>query len=139
MNAVKIDTDLIAKYRGGSYDRLSDESKMFTAIAWDNYPSEAFNTLVENVRQINSQWAELIENHGINYLVLAKGDTFCASGFSSNQEIAVDTEEWYESIGQSKFAATSDNFEDEWEELRQYIDEFGFDVCQEVIASIEEN
>ena len=136
MNAAKIDTNLIGKYRGGPYDRLSDESKMFTAIAWDNYPSEAFNTLVEKMKNINAQWAELIENHGINYLVLAEGDCFCASGFKSNQKIAVDTEEWYESIGQSKFVATSEDFENEWEELRELFEDFSNQVCEEVLQTL---
>lgn len=139
MNAVKIDTSLIEKYHGGPYDRLSNESKMFTAIAWDNYPSKAFNTLVENVRQINSQWAGLIKNHGINYLVLAEGDSFCASGFKSNQGIAVDTKEWYVSIGQSKFVATSEDFENEWEQLGELIEDFSSEVCEEVLGLAQDD
>lgn len=137
MNAVKIDTALIEKYRSGPYDRLSDESKMLTATAWDNYPAKSFDTLVEKVEQLNAQWAELIEKNGINYLVLAEGDSFCASGFKLNQEIACDTEEWYMSIGQSKFTATSEDFDEEWEELTKAIECFGSEVCEEVLASVK--
>ena len=135
---VEVDKDLIGKYRGGPYDRLSDESKFFTALSWDNYPAQSFDNLVKAVKPLNIQWAELIENHGINYLVLAEGDSFCASGFVSKLEIAVDTEEWHASIGQSEFIAASEDFKNEWEQLREFIKDFDDEVCQEILEILRQ-
>ena len=130
--------ELTEKYRGGCYDRLSDNSKVFTATAWDQYPSLSFENLIEKTKTLNIEWANLIACKGVNYLVLAAGDLFCASGFASSDEIACDTEEWYASIGKACFEATSksEDFDNEWQELLSLIDDFGYGVCQEVLASI---
>lgn len=132
--------ELIEKYRGGCYDRLSEKSKIFTATAWDQYPSQSFEKLVEKTKVLNAEWANLIADKGINYLVLAAGDSFCASRFVSSDKIACDTEEWYESIGKTSFEATSnhEDFGNEWEELLSLVDEFGHDVCQEVLSELND-
>jgi hypothetical protein len=46
---------LIEKYSGGHYDLLTEESKRLTALAWDEYPSQAFTNLVEKVKEINPE------------------------------------------------------------------------------------
>jgi hypothetical protein len=132
MNTKTFTASLTEKYSGGHYDRLTDESKYLTALAWDQYPSQAFENLVAKVAELNKEWADLISNEGINYFVIAEGDLFCASGFVSNEKIDCNTEEWYAEIGKSKFSNKSDNYEEEWEELQNLIEEFRFAICEEV-------
>lgn len=79
----------------------------------------------------------MISDKGINYFVIVEGDSFCASGFVSQEEIACDTEEWYSKIGKSKFINTSENWEEEWEELQNLINDFANQVCEEVRNALE--
>jgi hypothetical protein len=137
MNTVQSTKLLIEKYSGGHYDRLTEESKRLTALAWDEYPSQAFKDLVEKAKEINSDWAELISDKGINYFVIAKGDLFCASGFKSQEQIACDTEEWYSEIGKFTFINKSENWYKKWEELSDLIDDFANQVCEEVRNALE--
>lgn len=121
--------DLANQYSGGHFDALNEDSKVLTAIAWNNFPSPAFTDLLEKVETINPAWAELI-NDDFSFFIIAEGDCFRASGFEVSTGIACDTEEWYEGITGKKQAFEVDGEIDE--KLIECIDEFANDVCKEV-------
>lgn len=124
-------------YSGGHFDRLNEDSKVLTAIAWDDYPSASFDSLVEKVQKFKPEWAEILNKHGVAYFVIAQGDSFRASGFDQFSGIACDTEEWYEDIPQGCKAFEDDD--DDWCKLNEFIAEFARDVVAEIEEYLEVN
>jgi hypothetical protein len=120
----------LSSYSGGAFDRLSLEGKVLTAIAWDNYPDKSFENLVEEVRSISNELAEIISKEGISFEILGEGDRYKASGYRSPY-VWCDTEEWYADI--HKFKRIWEDWEEkDRERLSTALENFEGNVVKEV-------
>lgn len=126
-------------YSGGQFDRLNADSQVLTAIAWDNHPSQAFYILVDKIAALKPEWGSLIREYGLNYYVIAEGDSFCASGFKNFFGIACDTEEWYADIegGKDAFKENGTLNEELWDKLQELIDAYSGQISDEVTNYLE--
>ena len=118
-------------------DGDSPSTIIFNEIAGDLYPDKSFNSLVEAVKAIEGceTLAEAIAEHGISFKLIAKGDKHIASRWVERNDIACCTEEWFltGSLACDLWEAIEDD-DDIAEEVRDAIENFGSDLCMEVIA-----
>lgn len=126
----------INKCSGDNYERLHISSKFLTAIAWDSYPSTAFDELVSQVHDKYPEIAKVIQEQGINFLVLSKGDTCYASGWEAQAHIEVDTEEWDASLSTSDRLLIHDG--EMYDYIQDCLLEFSDTLVNEVISDLRE-
>lgn len=119
------------------FDALSLSAQLMCAIAWSSSPSDAFDNLVDAIKEFSPQLAESISSHGVNFRVLGKDDKCKASGWENPDALYIDTEEWYEDIPKSERLWNEDD------ELSEQVDEaiaqFVRDLYDEVEKSLEED
>ncbi|RUR74923.1 hypothetical protein PCC6912_51010 [Chlorogloeopsis fritschii PCC 6912] len=128
----------INQYAGSTdFDDLSLPAQLMCAIAWSNYPSDAFTDLVDEIEKFSPDLAKIISDCGVNFRVLGKGDKCKASGWEIPHVLYIDTEEWYEDIPKS------DRLWDEDDDLREQIDDainqYANDLVDEIKDALQED
>jgi hypothetical protein len=119
----------LSTYSGGRYDRINKASQVLTCIAWQEYPSKAFNNLVDVLTGFNQEVADTFAKNGVGFTVLWNDKT-CASGHYKDG-IQVDTEEWY--IDLPKYFIKELQEDDKvWSEIQELIENFAGDVQKEI-------
>lgn len=127
-----------------SYWINGDRVNVLTAIAYNNYPDDSFEDLIEALKGINPIIADEVKEHGINFTVLGNGDSFGASGFTNCDDIAVDTEEWYGDLPSDSLAETiwdnsEGDYDGEREKMEGSIEQFKVDLIAEINQYLENN
>jgi hypothetical protein len=133
----------LSTYSGGRYDRINKASQVLTYIAWQEYPSESFTTLVEDLKNIypGDEYPEELEqlpnvvfDKGIEFTVLwndkTRGSEFYCDG------IQVDTEEWYSELPKLIIQKLENN-DEIWEQVQNAISEFNVNLSQEIKENLQ--
>lgn len=105
-----------------------------TAIAYNNYPDNSFDTLIETVKGIDPLLAGAM-NEDFNFTVLGEGDSYCASGFKNTGGIAVDTEGWGDDLPSE--LKDWDEDEEKAGQIRDAISQFESDLIDEIQTYLE--
>lgn len=135
-------SEVVSNYSGGAFDRLSPSGKFLTAVSWGLYPDKSFDDLVDELRKIDVELADVVADKGINYEILGEGDTCKTSGFTGGF-FTPDTEEWYSDLprniqsvidsdehGDAIRSAIADFESAVVEELQQHLKEQGISDAQ---------
>lgn len=117
------------------------DENILTNIAWLNYPDESFSALIDNLKMIDSTYAEELERYGINFRVLTYGERYCASLFFCKTDIEIDLEEWYKDLPtNSKLRQNYTMSEDpDREEITEALDEFAEQLIAELRSILQKN
>ncbi|MDF5727059.1 MAG: hypothetical protein PUP92_03260 [Rhizonema sp. PD38] len=90
---------LIQEYEGNAqFKNLSLCGRMFTTLAWKNYPDPSYHSFL---KRVPAKLKNIIDRYGIEFFVLGKEDSCRVSGFKSEREIFIDMEEWDLNIPES--------------------------------------
>jgi len=105
---------------------LSYVGRLMSSIAWGNYPNTSFERL------LIPSVARIIDEYGINFRVIGKKDTCCASGHKPEAEIFIDHEEWDKDIPVSLRVWRESEF------VKDEIDEAIEDFCGALVIEIKD-
>jgi len=122
-----------------SYDLqgLIKASQILTTIAWDQYPSNAFKHLVEEIKTIFPELGELISDKGITFTVLWNDKTSASGYFQKG--IQIDTEEWYSDYSKNDVIKKLKEFEDTYDQVRDAFEKFQCSVEKEIREYLNQN
>jgi hypothetical protein len=135
----------VVRYDFGIKGRLFDlmlhsEYNLLETLKVLYYPQlKSLENLVNDAYEISETFGKLIQEFGINFRMLEKGDKYCASRFVNEDEVAVDTEEWEQShIRVRDYKAFLCNEDEEYEEaIIEMIETFKENMIKEMWRLLE--
>lgn len=110
---------------------------LYNEIAADLYPDKSFQKLVEMIKKSNPKLAQLVGKYGIDFKLLAKGDSYTQSGWEETSMVGCCTESWYHSdrevLDLWQKIEQLEEVEEKAEEVREALSEFESNIANEVI------
>ena len=132
----KIQT-ILEKYQAQYDIKLSPPSQVVTYLAWEMYPSNAFNVFVEDIKGLSKELSQELSDNGVKYTVLWSEKTSLSGYYKEN--IQVDCEEWYSDLsekGKILIEKLKSN-EQIWDAFQDLLQIFQSNIEKEILICLE--
>jgi hypothetical protein len=106
---------------------------VLNSIAFDNYPSQSFDTFAEAMTKINPEFGDRLAIEGIDFWVIAHNQTYSQSGYTETSDFGIDTEGWM------LFQPELDQDDKIADQIREAVDQFQSDLIDEIYQYLDEN
>ena len=110
-------------------------AQVLNAIAEEQYPNKSYDSLYENLKEIDPEIAQVIGEKGLDFMVLGAGNSYPSSGWKNNKDIAVSTEEWWAILPSE--LRDWDEDEEHAKKIRDAISGFESDLTNEIYTYLE--